>query len=251
MQLLTALVLFAVANGPADLWAQGRSSGASVPGLFGSRTIGTPGGPGRQTFGGLGGAMGMGGSGTSRQMGNLGSGGLLTGTERFIRGNQQGRFVGRDAAEVSDLFRSLSGGNEARAQATGRRTTGGRGNNRRAAGDAALGRQAGAMGTRQQVLPRTEWRAAFAHPQPTPAKLNAALTARIRRNVQFRAEGVPEVELESRTVTLRGVVASSHDRILAEKLALLEPGVSHVRNQLRVAATPPPPAEPPAEPAQP
>ncbi|MFV2067349.1 MAG: BON domain-containing protein [Pirellulales bacterium] len=42
-------------------------------------------------------------------------------------------------------------------------------------------------------------------------------------------------ELRERTLILRGTVASEDDRALAERLARLEPGVSHVENRLRVA----------------
>jgi hypothetical protein len=44
------------------------------------------------------------------------------------------------------------------------------------------------------------------------------------------------VSMEGRTAVLSGTVASEHDRVLAERLALLEPGVSAIRNELVVAS---------------
>jgi osmotically-inducible protein OsmY len=47
--------------------------------------------------------------------------------------------------------------------------------------------------------------------------------------------GSVQVAFEGGTAILRGVVATPNDRILAEQIALLEPSVSAVRNDLTVA----------------
>ncbi len=57
-----------------------------------------------------------------------------------------------------------------------------------------------------------------------------------------------EVSVEGRVATLRGEVVSAADRRLAELLAGIEPGISAVRNELRVAAEPE--AVPPPVPSQ-
>ena len=54
------------------------------------------------------------------------------------------------------------------------------------------------------------------------------------------------VVMEAETVTLRGVVQTAHDRVLAEQLALLEPGVRRVRNELTVGPVGPAPSGPAA-----
>jgi len=46
------------------------------------------------------------------------------------------------------------------------------------------------------------------------------------------------VTIEGQTATLRGRVASQEDRMLAEDLALMEPGISQVRNELVVEGSP-------------
>ena len=44
-----------------------------------------------------------------------------------------------------------------------------------------------------------------------------------------------QVEIEKGTATLRGAVASAHDRAIAERLALLEGGIWKVKNELTVS----------------
>jgi hypothetical protein len=47
----------------------------------------------------------------------------------------------------------------------------------------------------------------------------------------------PKVDLQGHTAVLRGVVATEHDRDLAERIVRLEPTVSEVQNQLVVAGS--------------
>ena len=47
-----------------------------------------------------------------------------------------------------------------------------------------------------------------------------------------------QVSLAGRKAVLKGAVKTAHDRVLAEQLLLLEPGVSDVVNQLVVAVSP-------------
>jgi len=55
-----------------------------------------------------------------------------------------------------------------------------------------------------------------------------------------------EVTIEGETAVLRGVVATEHDRRIAEQVARLEPGIRRVENLLTVA---PPAASPSDRPA--
>ena len=54
-----------------------------------------------------------------------------------------------------------------------------------------------------------------------------------------RFRGV-QVAFEGGTAILRGVVATQNDRTLAEQIALLEPSVSAVRNDITIASRPTP-----------
>ena len=220
-----------------DLWAQG--TGGRVPSLFGSRTMGTASGP-TGTLGGGGGLGGLGsGLGGTQGMSDLLQGNLATGNERFVRGNQGG-FIGADAAEVSAVTNAMAGAAAGRTNNRGgqngqlRNSSGQNGRRTNQAGRG--GRNTG----RGRRTLQPELRVAFRHPEPVPATVSANLTARIQRDLSSRLGNVAGVEVVGRVVTLRGSVASRYDRIVAEKLVMLEPGVSRVRNELRVV--PPQPA---------
>lgn len=67
--------------------------------------------------------------------------------------------------------------------------------------------------------------------------LPASTVNRVSAGLQRRMGKVLEsssvtVRLQGRTAVLRGSVATDHDRAVAEQLALLEPGISFVRNEL-------------------
>lgn len=94
---------------------------------------------------------------------------------------------------------------------------------------------------------------AFAPPQPAVEQTLPALTARLERSGRIRFQSPVAVALREGTAILQGVVASEHDRELAEQLARLEPGVLQVQNELVVlpagASTGPAPPATPAGPA--
>jgi hypothetical protein len=48
----------------------------------------------------------------------------------------------------------------------------------------------------------------------------------------------PAVTMEGDTAVLRGVAASESERLVLEKLVMLEPGVRQVRNEMVVTAPP-------------
>lgn len=75
---------------------------------------------------------------------------------------------------------------------------------------------------------------AFAPPQPAVEQMLPALTARLERSGRIRFQSPVAVALREGTAILQGVVASEHDRELAEQLARLEPGVLQVQNELVV-----------------
>jgi hypothetical protein len=226
-----------------DLWAQG--TGGSVPSLFGSRTMGTATGP-SGTLGGGGGGLGGLGSGLGGAQGLSGmlQGNLATGNERFVRGNQGG-FIGADAAEVSAVTNAMAGAAAGRTNNRGGQNgqlRNSSGQNGRRTNQAGRGGQNTGRGGRGQRMVQPELRVAFRHPELVPATVSASLTARIQRDLSSRLGNVAGVEVAGRVVTLRGSVASRYDRIVAEKLVMLEPGVSRVRNELRVV-----PPEPEAD----
>jgi len=84
-----------------------------------------------------------------------------------------------------------------------------------------------------------------------PVGVQAALERRLERSPAIQRTGPIEVSVEDRTATLRGTVASTKDRALAELLVQLEPGISDVRNDLKVKAAAEPIANPRALPSSP
>jgi hypothetical protein len=160
----------------------------------------------------------------------LGSGGQTTGSERFMRGNrQQGNFVGSDISEVTQLFSNLT---------AGRAGTDGAGN----FGPQQRGRQGDfdnlqqGNNTSSQIVPhRLVVSFPYRQPRISLPTANSAGEITIRGLARVQSRGPVRVELQDRTAVLRGVVATNHDRALAEQLALLEPGISRVENQLTVA----------------
>jgi osmotically-inducible protein OsmY len=72
---------------------------------------------------------------------------------------------------------------------------------------------------------------------PTSPVVGARVQDRLTRIPQLRDSGPITVEMEGRVAVLRGGVVSSHERELAARLVLLEPGISGVRNELQVTQT--------------
>ena len=90
---------------------------------------------------------------------------------------------------------------------------------------------------------RTSLRVAFGYTRTTPEKIRTTLAGRLQKSQRIRTLSAVQVHLENGTATLRGVVATDHDRALAERLTRLEAGIWRVKNELTVA--PPAAAEPP------
>jgi hypothetical protein len=68
-----------------------------------------------------------------------------------------------------------------------------------------------------------------------PSPSGTAIADRMKSLPALHFVSPPQVELVGRTATLRGTVASAHDRDLAEQVVRLEAAVSAVKNLLVVA----------------
>lgn len=218
---------------------QGSASGLSGGG-FGGGAAGFGGGTGigggASGFGG--GGFGGGGFGGGQTGGGFGGAGFGGGASGF--GGQGGfgqtgggsGFVGRDSADVRSMFDNMS------AQAGEFLNRVERSFNRNA------GRNAD-QGSDQRPPVRVKLRLGFT---PTVNRSATAGQGVARAMGLLSANGVTGVEarLQGGEVVLRGEVASASDRLLAEKIVALEPGVTRVQNQLRVAGAGPELAPPPA-----
>jgi hypothetical protein len=215
----------------------GATSGSS--GMFGARSFGSSVTAGNRSFGGT--ARGGVAGATQRAdntIGQVGSG------DRFVRGNRQGaQFVGSDATDLGRFVGALTGANGATNAGLGLR--GGQQQS-----DVNRGGST-SMGNQMQKRYRTVRSVAFDHPQPGPFLVTTTLATRFQVNPTLQKMGPIAVEVQGRTAILRGEVATAHDRVIAEKLALLEAGISDVQNELTVKSPAVPQAAPPAAPASP
>jgi osmotically-inducible protein OsmY len=232
---------------------QGATSGS-----FGARSMGSSFTPSASNFGGSaaarGGAGGMGGGGHGG-LGSLGVGGAggsvagattrgdatvgqVTGNERFVRNNRRaGQFVGGDTADTNNIFSQLQG----MAAQQGPR-------NQNQQNVSSLNVRGPQTKARVQLTP------GFSYAFPTEARVGTDLQQRLEKSKRIERRGPITVTVEGRTAVLSGLVATEHDRELAERVALLEAGVSAVRNELAVDSPSlnlpsPPAAQPPTLPA--
>lgn len=202
----------------------------SSSGLFGSRSVG--GGVTAGSSSAFGSAsQGQGGLAQPAQQ----SAGLVTGNERFVRdARAPGQFVGADSAD-SSAFNSM--------QQTGGRNTMMRGNQFSQFNQ--LGQflrnqqfnpnQAGANAPRQRAQIPVALRLGFEAPVVPAAPVQTRLTTRVQRVLNVAPSRPVTINVEGRVAILRGTVATEHEKLLAEKLAMLEPGISEVKNDLVVA----------------
>lgn len=90
---------------------------------------------------------------------------------------------------------------------------------------------------------RTRTKLGFAQPTPTAASVVASYNKVIKRVLERDdyGSGTVNIKMEGEVAVLTGTVESSHDRDIAERLALLEPGIAAVRNELTLRAAEPKP----------
>ncbi|HEY1066001.1 MAG TPA: BON domain-containing protein [Pirellulales bacterium] len=172
--------------------------------------------------------------------------GSLSGSERFLRENRQGAFVGADAGDTTQL----------RSQTATTGTTGG-GLGGRAGGRggrdllSAFAEQEfranannGGLGASSQPVLRRTIAADFEYPAVSEEGTEYALNARLVEVATLRRfAGALEVHVAGRTAVVEGVVATDREKKLAENLLRLEPGVSQVVNRIVVSSTLPAPTE--------
>jgi len=96
---------------------------------------------------------------------------------------------------------------------------------------------AGRGRTQRDIIP-SALRVGFSAPQPAAQTVSQELTALVSRVISQRsANGTPpniQVAVEGRTAILKGTVPSANDRLVLERLLLLEPGIDKVQNELVV-----------------
>jgi hypothetical protein len=173
----------------------------------------------------------------------------VQGNERYTRGGRQaGQFVGTDTSDLPSFLTNLARdpgvmNNNLR----GKNGQGRNGQNANANANAQSGRGGGGRAGQNKAKYRVARNADFDYELPPATDLSAHVGTHLKSLSSVKAMGPLDVYFQDRTLVLRGSVATAHDRVLAEKLALLEAGVDRVQNELTVA--PPKPAAPAALPA--
>ena len=82
---------------------------------------------------------------------------------------------------------------------------------------------------------------------PPPAQVSSAIAEHLMALPALHWQAPAQVEMQGRTAILRGVVATEHDRDLAERVVRLEATVDQVQNQIVVAGPATPKQASPAE----
>ncbi len=88
---------------------------------------------------------------------------------------------------------------------------------------------------------RTRLVAGFDRPAVNSVQVSSRLTLRLEKVSRIQFRSTPQVLVQNGTAILRGVVATEHDRALAEQLVRLGAGIAQVKNELTL-----PPVSPPA-----
>lgn len=222
----------AVLGFAAALSLSGSTSGQQTStGAFGERTTGSAQGTSAPRSGSTGNQATSANQMTLMQ--NVDGG--VSGNERFMRDQRGGQFVGAGSEDVR-----LTGVNQAVGAGGARNPQsmfggGGRNNVFSQLLQGQFNQQqqrGGGQGNRTQV--RIPIRLAFTSLPAPPARFTGQFQTRLGRLPALTTVGPIQVLLEGDTVVLKGTVASEGDRQLAQAIALLEPAVSKVRNDLVV-----------------
>jgi hypothetical protein len=166
------------------------------------------------------------------------SGGGMYGGTGYGGANAAGRTGSNNSSQYGNRSSSQYGQNGGGQGRQGGTRRGGTGQSQ------SQGQPGGNTGTAGNVQTYFEPRidVGFAVPQPQAAVVEASVAAPWHSPGLSGRFGSVNVSVQGDTVTLRGIVGSENDRLLAAQMAMLEPSVSSVRNELTVAV---PAASPP------
>lgn len=160
---------------------------------------------------------------------------------------QPGQFVGADSSDVRNILGFVTNPNQAvqawRQGLTSLRSAFGQQPSQPTQPTGFGGRGTGRTGQLAQVPAILE--AGFQYEPPAPTTVATTLQTRLEKAGLPGVGGEVQVLLEGDTVVLRGSVPSGYQRLLAENLARLEPGVRQVRNELVVVENGPAPSAQP------
>ncbi len=194
-------------------------------GLFGTRTFGQGMSARTGTSTGLGLSSMLSSRTTQQQMGQA--------------GRQRGQFVGADTADIRNLLGFITNPQQA-TQAWRQGLTAIRSGTVQQPtqpGSTRFGTGTGRGGTRFTEVPSV-LQPGFVVESPPVSNLAQSLGSRLEKAGLTGAGRSVDVTIEGGVVVLRGQVDTPYQRLVAENLARLEPGVREVRNELVVRESP-------------
>lgn len=216
------------------------SGGSSGYGAFGNRTIGGGTNPGTSGFS-AGASSTVGGNGQLANSGAQGASSLTGANNPAASGNTQMRdmrqerqrtgFVGADNSDAANIA-SMQGMQQSQMQMNSLQSVFSqfsRQNQQR-----NQNRNQNQQGNKKQLRISIKADIPLASSATAPTALGRQFEARLTKLPGLEKQNDVQVRMEGRTAVLSGSVASDRDRSLVEGLALLEPGISAVRNELVV-----------------
>jgi osmotically-inducible protein OsmY len=93
--------------------------------------------------------------------------------------------------------------------------------------------------SRTEIPIATSYTIGFSTPTAAPTAISAKITDQLNRSHSIASAGGVNVQIVGKTAVLQGTVPSDHDRDMAAQVAMLEPGVSQVKNELQVTGSAP------------
>ncbi len=187
-----------------------------------------------------------GGSSQGNPLGNLGGADAMLSN----RAQQSSGFIGRSSEDMQRFIGAAAAAQGQGQQGMGRNqgmNFGGGGRNQQFGGQMGRGQQ-GQNGQFDDMLDnqsaeqlqnqrrfRTKLSLGFTPPPKLAANFTTASSIRLTRSLERSVGTGVQVQLADATVVLAGTVPTTTEKMLAEQLALLEPGVARVQNDLVVA----------------
>jgi len=93
--------------------------------------------------------------------------------------------------------------------------------------------------SRSQIPIATTYTIGFNTPSVAPGTVSAKISEQLNRSRSIASAGGVNVQIVGKTAVLQGTVLSDHDRDMAAQVAMLEPGVAQVKNELQVTGSAP------------
>ena len=234
---VVAVVVVAGLLSPGVVWGQlggigmGTGTGTGTSGRSGSGGTQSSSLFGGRTLGGSNARPGGGVAPAAMQGSTMGT------SARFLDANRQGAFVGADTGDTRNAISAQSGvaGLSGRGSMQGLQGLQGLGNMFSSLGrNNSFGNNQNGQRSNARAQLRIPIRIGFQSKPVASTRVMTEFQTRLTKLPALTGVGKIQVALEGSTAVLRGTVATEGDKQLAADLAMLEPAIADVRNELVV-----------------